>query len=154
MAEAAPEEKKEDASKAANFTGTWKLVTTDNLDGFLKAQGIGLVKRKLAAAGNMKLTIDHKDATLNVKAEVTTGSCDQVITLDEKEFDMDTPMGHKCKVIAKWKDDTKQCIVMTVNNLTTKKQTTMERTMPTADTMHDTVTNDANVKMVRKLKRI
>ena len=34
---------------AVDFSGKWKLSKTDGLDEFLKSQGVGAIKRKLAA---------------------------------------------------------------------------------------------------------
>eukprot|EP01083_Nonionella_stella_P135154 411088_1 len=153
MAEA--KQNDDEKTKYADFSGKWELVTTDNMDEFLTAQGVGFVKRKLAAKGSMTMTIvQETDKILKINAASTLKTVDQVIILNDKEFEMESPMGHKLKVIAKWEDDTKQCIVMSINNLDTKKQTTMRRTMPSNDKMEDEVENDKGNKMVRKFKRV
>nr|QRE01786.1 fatty acid-binding protein 2 [Siniperca chuatsi] len=49
------------------FNGTWKIDRNDNYDKFMEKMGINLVKRKLAAHDNLKITIEQTGDTFHVK---------------------------------------------------------------------------------------
>ncbi|XP_056891467.1 fatty acid-binding protein, intestinal-like [Takifugu flavidus] len=49
------------------FNGTWKVERNDNYDKFMEQMGINLVKRKLAAHDNLKMTIEQSGDTFHVK---------------------------------------------------------------------------------------
>ncbi|NWI38311.1 FABPI protein, partial [Picathartes gymnocephalus] len=49
------------------FDGTWKIDRNENYEKFMEAMGIGLMKRKLGAHDNLKLTIQQNGDKFNVK---------------------------------------------------------------------------------------
>ncbi|NP_001187833.1 fatty acid-binding protein, intestinal [Ictalurus punctatus] len=53
------------------FNGTWKVDRSENYDKFMEQMGINLVKRKLAAHDNLKITLEQNEDTFHVK-EVST----------------------------------------------------------------------------------
>ncbi|KAK3523259.1 hypothetical protein QTP86_028048 [Hemibagrus guttatus] len=53
------------------FNGTWKVDRSENYDKFMEQMGINLVKRKLAAHDNLKITLEQDGDKFHVK-EVST----------------------------------------------------------------------------------
>ncbi|KAL7841484.1 hypothetical protein SRHO_G00251750 [Serrasalmus rhombeus] len=49
------------------FSGTWKVDHSDNYEKFMEQMGINLVKRKLAAHDNLKITLEQTGNTFHVK---------------------------------------------------------------------------------------
>mmetsp|Transcript_13813 Transcript_13813/g.33732 ORF Transcript_13813/g.33732 Transcript_13813/m.33732 type:complete len:152 (+) Transcript_13813:113-568(+) len=47
------------STQSPNYSGTWKLTSSENLDGFLKARGIGWAQRKLAASLSVTHIVEH-----------------------------------------------------------------------------------------------
>ncbi|XP_077461897.1 fatty acid-binding protein, intestinal [Stigmatopora argus] len=58
------------------FNGSWKVDRNDNYDKFMEQMGINMVKRKLAAHDNLKITIEHNGDEFHVK------ECSNFRTLD------------------------------------------------------------------------
>ncbi|XP_053346900.1 fatty acid-binding protein, intestinal [Clarias gariepinus] len=53
------------------FNGTWKVDRSDNYEKFMEQMGINMVKRKLAAHDNLKITLEQNGDKFHVK-EVST----------------------------------------------------------------------------------
>ncbi|KAM9434055.1 fatty acid-binding protein, intestinal [Clarias gariepinus] len=53
------------------FNGTWKVDRSDNYEKFMEQMGINIVKRKLAAHDNLKITLEQNGDKFHVK-EVST----------------------------------------------------------------------------------
>ncbi|NWW60702.1 FABPI protein, partial [Ifrita kowaldi] len=49
------------------FDGTWKIDRNVNYEKFMEAMGIGMMKRKLGAHDNLKITIQQDGNKFNVK---------------------------------------------------------------------------------------
>ncbi|NXQ28929.1 FABPI protein, partial [Alaudala cheleensis] len=49
------------------FDGTWKIDRNENYEKFMEAMGIGMMKRKLGAHDNLKITIQQSGDKFNVK---------------------------------------------------------------------------------------
>uniref|UniRef100_A0A3Q3GFY5 Fatty acid binding protein 2, intestinal n=1 Tax=Labrus bergylta TaxID=56723 RepID=A0A3Q3GFY5_9LABR len=49
------------------FNGTWKIDRNDNYDKFMEKMGINMVKRKLAAHDNLKITLEQTGDKFHVK---------------------------------------------------------------------------------------
>ncbi|NXA64688.1 FABPI protein, partial [Mohoua ochrocephala] len=49
------------------FDGTWKIDRNENYEKFMEAMGVGLMKRKLGAHDNLKMTIQQDGNKFNVK---------------------------------------------------------------------------------------
>eukprot|EP00484_Ammonia_sp_Unknown_P020822 CAMPEP_0197028814 /NCGR_PEP_ID=MMETSP1384-20130603/8415_1 /TAXON_ID=29189 /ORGANISM="Ammonia sp." /LENGTH=180 /DNA_ID=CAMNT_0042457873 /DNA_START=26 /DNA_END=568 /DNA_ORIENTATION=+ len=159
-AEQADEKKEENESAAAdastvgvNFTGAWELTTNENLDEFMKSQGIGYMKRKLMSMASITLNIDHKGESLKVNAKLPIGEINEELTFDGKEKTTKNPMGEEVRMKAEWSDGSKTKLIIKTHNIKNDKKVTMERTMPDANTLQDVMTNDQNITMTRTFKR-
>ncbi|KAI4892180.1 hypothetical protein NFI96_031223 [Prochilodus magdalenae] len=53
------------------FNGTWKVDRSENYEKFMEQMGINMVKRKLAAHDNLKITLEQTGEKFHVK-EVST----------------------------------------------------------------------------------
>ncbi|NWU44686.1 FABPI protein, partial [Hylia prasina] len=49
------------------FDGSWKIDRNENYEKFMEAMGIGMMKRKLGAHDNLKITIKQNGDKFNVK---------------------------------------------------------------------------------------
>ncbi|KAM9315282.1 fatty acid-binding protein, intestinal [Pholidichthys leucotaenia] len=49
------------------FNGTWKVDRSENYEKFMEQMGINMVKRKLAAHDNLKITIEQNGDKFHVK---------------------------------------------------------------------------------------
>ncbi|XP_015479864.1 fatty acid-binding protein, intestinal [Parus major] len=49
------------------FDGTWKIDRNENYEKFMEAMGVGMMKRKLGAHDNLKITIQQNGDKFNVK---------------------------------------------------------------------------------------
>ncbi|XP_040823228.1 fatty acid-binding protein, intestinal [Ochotona curzoniae] len=63
------------------FDGTWKVYQSDNYDNFMEKMGINVVKRKLAAHDNLKVTIKQDGNKFTVKESSTFRNIDIVFEL-------------------------------------------------------------------------
>ncbi|XP_021516745.1 fatty acid-binding protein, intestinal [Meriones unguiculatus] len=63
------------------FDGTWKVDRNDNYDKFMEKMGINVVKRKLAAHDNLKLTITQEGNKFTVKESSTFRTIEIVFEL-------------------------------------------------------------------------
>ncbi|CAN2388916.1 fatty acid binding [Pristimantis euphronides] len=53
------------------FDGTWKVDRSENYDKFMEVMGVNIMKRKLAAHDNLKITIQQDGNTFSVKESST-----------------------------------------------------------------------------------
>ncbi|XP_072261882.1 fatty acid-binding protein, intestinal [Pyxicephalus adspersus] len=53
------------------FNGTWKVDRSENYDKFMEVMGVNVMKRKLAAHDNLKITITQDGDKFNVKESST-----------------------------------------------------------------------------------
>ncbi|KAM5193938.1 fatty acid-binding protein, intestinal [Mantella aurantiaca] len=53
------------------FNGTWKADRNENYDKFMEVMGVNIMKRKLAAHDNLKITIQQDGDKFNVKESST-----------------------------------------------------------------------------------
>ncbi|XP_066488834.1 fatty acid-binding protein, intestinal [Tiliqua scincoides] len=65
------------------FDGTWKVEKNDNYEKFMEVMGINLVKRKLGAHDNLKITIQQEGNKFTIKESSNFRSIDIVFTLGE-----------------------------------------------------------------------
>ncbi|KAF5889521.1 fatty acid-binding protein, intestinal-like, partial [Clarias magur] len=63
------------------FDGTWKVECSDNYDKFMEVMGINIVKRKLAAHDNLKITLQQDGETFHVKESSTFRTLELDFTL-------------------------------------------------------------------------
>ncbi|CAI9564240.1 unnamed protein product [Staurois parvus] len=53
------------------FNGTWKVDRSENYDQFMEVMGVNIMKRKLAAHDNLKITIQQDGNNFNIKESST-----------------------------------------------------------------------------------
>ncbi|XP_006991933.1 fatty acid-binding protein, intestinal [Peromyscus maniculatus bairdii] len=63
------------------FDGSWKVDRSENYDKFMEKMGVNVVKRKLAAHDNLKLTITQEGNKFTVKESSTFRNIDIVFEL-------------------------------------------------------------------------
>merc|ERR1712154_262680 len=105
-----------------NFSGTWKLRTSEKLDEFLKSEGWGFVMRKAAGAANAKQTIVQDEKSIKLKIETAKGTYSYEAPLDETEIKYTDMDKDECTSTSKLSDD-KQSIIETIIKGKDKKKT-------------------------------
>ncbi|XP_077134602.1 fatty acid-binding protein, intestinal-like [Ranitomeya variabilis] len=63
------------------FNGTWKVDRSENYEKFMEEMGVNVMKRKLAAHDNLKITIQQDGDKFNVKESSTFRSIEINFTL-------------------------------------------------------------------------
>ncbi|XP_053113050.1 fatty acid-binding protein, intestinal [Hemicordylus capensis] len=63
------------------FNGSWKVEKSENYEKFMEIMGINLVKRKLGAHDNLKLTIKQDGNKFTIKESSTFRTVEIVFTL-------------------------------------------------------------------------
>ncbi|GAA6214783.1 fatty acid-binding protein 2a [Lates japonicus] len=63
------------------FNGTWKIDRNENYEKFMEQMGINMVKRKLAAHDNLKITIEQSGDKFHVKESSNFRTLDLDFTL-------------------------------------------------------------------------
>ncbi|XP_069834544.1 fatty acid-binding protein, intestinal [Dendropsophus ebraccatus] len=63
------------------FNGTWKVDRSENYEKFMEVMGVNVMKRKLAAHDNLKITIQQDGDKFNVKESSTFRSIEINFTL-------------------------------------------------------------------------
>uniref|UniRef100_A0A8I3W641 Fatty acid binding protein 2 n=1 Tax=Callithrix jacchus TaxID=9483 RepID=A0A8I3W641_CALJA len=63
------------------FDGNWKVERSENYDKFMEKMGVNILKRKLAARDNLKLTITQEGNTFTVKESSTFRNIEVVFEL-------------------------------------------------------------------------
>ncbi|KAM9331335.1 fatty acid-binding protein, intestinal [Gastrophryne carolinensis] len=66
------------------FNGTWKVDRSENYDNFMEVMGVNIMKRKLAAHDNLKITIQQDGNNFNVKESSTFRTIEINFTLGVK----------------------------------------------------------------------
>uniref|UniRef100_A0A8C6UGW5 Cellular retinoic acid-binding protein 1 n=1 Tax=Neogobius melanostomus TaxID=47308 RepID=A0A8C6UGW5_9GOBI len=91
-----------------NFSGTWKMKSSENFDELLKVLGVNAMLRKVAvaAASNPHVEIRQKGETFYIKTSTTVRTTEINFTVGE-EYDEETVDGRKCKSLATWESENK-----------------------------------------------
>ncbi|XP_019389865.1 PREDICTED: fatty acid-binding protein, intestinal [Crocodylus porosus] len=63
------------------FDGTWKVDRSDNYEKFMEVMGVNVMKRKLGAHDNLKITIQQDGNKFTIKESSTFRSIEIVFTL-------------------------------------------------------------------------
>ncbi|KAF4791866.1 Fatty acid-binding protein, intestinal [Turdus rufiventris] len=63
------------------FDGTWKVERSENYEKFMEALGVGMMKRKLGAHDNLKLTIQQNGDKFSIKEASNFRNIDIEFTL-------------------------------------------------------------------------
>ncbi|DAA22709.1 fatty acid-binding protein, adipocyte [Bos indicus x Bos taurus] len=80
------------------FVGTWKLVSSENFDDYMKEVGVGFATRKVAGMAKPTLIISLNGGVVTIKSESTFKNTEISFKLGQ-EFDEITPDDRKVKSI-------------------------------------------------------
>ena len=80
------------------FVGTWKLVSSENFDDYMKEVGMGFATRKVAGMAKPTLIISVNGDVATIRSESTFKNTEISFKLDQ-EFDEVTPDDRKVKSI-------------------------------------------------------
>uniref|UniRef100_A0A8D3BU61 Cellular retinoic acid-binding protein 1 n=2 Tax=Scophthalmus maximus TaxID=52904 RepID=A0A8D3BU61_SCOMX len=94
--------------KMPNFSGTWKMKSSENFDELLKALGVNSMLRKVAgaAASKPQVEIRQSDERFYIKTSTTVRTT-EINFLVGEEFSEETVDGRKCKSLATWETENK-----------------------------------------------
>jgi len=83
------------------FIGTWKMESSENFENYMKAVGVSLVTRKVAANLKPNYVISSEpDEVFNLRTESSFKNADMKFKLGQ-EFDETTTDGRKCKSVVR-----------------------------------------------------
>ena len=91
------------------FEGTWKLVSSENFDDYMKEVGVGFATRKVAGMAEPTLIISVNGDVATIRSESTFKNTEISFKLDQ-EFDEVTPDDRKVKVRNKELEQSKSLI--------------------------------------------
>ncbi|KAJ6650886.1 hypothetical protein lerEdw1_002356 [Lerista edwardsae] len=80
------------------FLGTWKLVSSENFDDYMKELGVGFATRKMAGVAKPNVIISCNGDTITIKTESTFKNTELSFKVGE-EFDETTADDRKVKSI-------------------------------------------------------
>ena len=144
-----------EAGPSSDFSGVWELVSLENFDEFMKSQGMDDEKIKEISSEFKSVTLIIEQSGNESKESIieAKGKFDYKYTINGDDIDIKSPEGHSMKINGKWKDNTKQVVIITRNNLFKKKIVTIERLMTSKNELVENEVNNHNVSMIRKFKR-
>ncbi|XP_051558229.1 cellular retinoic acid-binding protein 1b [Myxocyprinus asiaticus] len=92
----------------ANFTGTWKMKSSENFEELLKALGVNAMLRKVACAAASKphVEIRQNGEQFYIKTSTTVRTTEINFQIGH-EFNEETVDGRKCKSLATWETENK-----------------------------------------------
>ncbi|XP_075406745.1 myelin P2 protein [Tenrec ecaudatus] len=80
------------------FLGTWKLVSSEHFDDYMKALGVGLATRKLGNLAKPKVIISKRGDTITIRTESTFKNTEISFKLG-REFEETTADNRRTKSI-------------------------------------------------------
>ncbi|XP_058899587.1 myelin P2 protein [Kogia breviceps] len=80
------------------FLGTWKLVSSENFDDYMKALGVGLATRKLGDLAKPRVIISKKGDIITIRTESTFKDTEISFKLGQ-EFEETTADNRKTKSV-------------------------------------------------------
>nr|XP_056709708.1 cellular retinoic acid-binding protein 2 [Euleptes europaea]XP_056709709.1 cellular retinoic acid-binding protein 2 [Euleptes europaea]XP_056709710.1 cellular retinoic acid-binding protein 2 [Euleptes europaea] len=91
-----------------NFSGHWKMRSSENFEELLKALGVNVMLRKIAVAAASKPSVEIKQdgERFYIKTSTTVRTTEISFKVGE-EFEEQTVDGRPCKSLAKWESDNK-----------------------------------------------
>uniref|UniRef100_A0A3B3SR73 Cellular retinoic acid binding protein 1 n=1 Tax=Paramormyrops kingsleyae TaxID=1676925 RepID=A0A3B3SR73_9TELE len=91
-----------------NFTGTWKMRSSENFNELLKALGVNAMLRKVAAAAASKPQVEIRQSGEQFYIKTSTSVRTTEINFHiGQEFNEETVDGRKCKSLATWETENK-----------------------------------------------
>ncbi|KAF7235550.1 Cellular retinoic acid-binding protein 2 [Varanus komodoensis] len=91
-----------------NFSGNWKMKSSENFEELLKALGVNVMLRKIAVAAASKPAVEIKQdgEEFYIKTSTTVRTTEISFRIGE-EFEEQTVDGRPCKSLAKWESSNK-----------------------------------------------
>ncbi|XP_052653996.1 cellular retinoic acid-binding protein 2 [Harpia harpyja] len=91
-----------------NFSGNWKMKSSENFEEMLKALGVNMMLRKIAVAAASKPVVEIKQdgETFYIKTSTTVRTTEISFRIGE-EFEEQTVDGRPCKSLARWESENK-----------------------------------------------
>ncbi|XP_072291855.1 cellular retinoic acid-binding protein 1a [Eucyclogobius newberryi] len=98
-----------------NFSGNWKMKSSENFDELLKVLGVNAMLRKVAvaAASNPHVEIRQDGDTFYIKTSTSIRTTEINFTVGE-EYNEETVDGRKCKSLATWETPNKMYCTQTL----------------------------------------
>ncbi|XP_049661120.1 cellular retinoic acid-binding protein 2 [Buteo buteo] len=95
-----------------NFSGNWKMKSSENFEELLKALGVNMMLRKIAVAAASKPAVEIKQdgETFYIKTSTTVRTTEISFRIGE-EFEEQTVDGRPCKSLARWESENKNKMV-------------------------------------------
>lgn len=97
-----------DQSIMPNFSGSWKIIRSENFEDLLKVLGVNVMLRKIAVAAASKPAVEIKQEgdTFYIKTSTTVRTTEINFKIGE-EFEEQTVDGRPCKSLVKWESENK-----------------------------------------------
>uniref|UniRef100_A0A667IGJ5 Cellular retinoic acid binding protein 2 n=1 Tax=Lynx canadensis TaxID=61383 RepID=A0A667IGJ5_LYNCA len=91
-----------------NFSGSWKIIRSENFEDLLKVLGVNVMLRKIAVAAASKPAVEIKQEgdTFYIKTSTTVRTTEINFKIGE-EFEEQTVDGRPCKSLVKWESENK-----------------------------------------------
>ncbi|XP_064354986.1 cellular retinoic acid-binding protein 2 [Dromaius novaehollandiae] len=91
-----------------NFSGNWKMRSSENFEELLKALGVNMMLRKIAVAAASKPAVEIKQdgESFYIKTSTTVRTTEISFRIGE-EFEEQTVDGRPCKSLARWESENK-----------------------------------------------
>ncbi|XP_076157376.1 cellular retinoic acid-binding protein 2b [Alosa pseudoharengus] len=95
-------------SKIADFSGTWKMKSSENFEDLLKALGVNVFLRKIAvaAASRPAVEISQQGETLSIQTSTSVRTTHISFTVGQS-FNETTVDGRPCTSLPRWETDSK-----------------------------------------------
>merc|ERR1719410_741156 len=111
-------------SDVPNFSGSWTLRTSENLDAFLKAEGWGYIMRKAAAAVGATQVIEQSDKSIKITVKNKKGEYTYEATFDGAEIEYTDNDKDVCKSKTVLSGDKKKIIETIIKGKDAKEMKT------------------------------
>ncbi|CDQ72719.1 unnamed protein product [Oncorhynchus mykiss] len=94
--------------RVANFSGLWKMKTSENFEELLKALGVNVFVRKIAvaAASRPAVEITQQGESLSIQTSTSVRTTHVSFTVGQP-FNEDTVDGRPCTSTPRWETDSK-----------------------------------------------
>ncbi|XP_057265964.1 cellular retinoic acid-binding protein 2 [Pezoporus wallicus] len=91
-----------------NFSGTWRMKSSENFEELLKALGVNVMLRKIAVAAASKPAVEirQEGESFYIKTWTTVRTTEISFSIGQ-EFEEQTVDGRPCKSLAKWASENK-----------------------------------------------
>ncbi|KAM6039353.1 cellular retinoic acid-binding protein 2 [Chlamydotis macqueenii] len=91
-----------------NFSGNWRMKSSENFEELLKALGVNVMLRKIAVAAASKPAVEIKQdgESFYIRTSTTVRTTEISFRVGE-EFEEQTVDGRPCKSLARWESENK-----------------------------------------------